>query len=80
MFVVRANRVGPEGSKEYFGLSAIYNPDGEVVAQTDSLSGDSLAVAEIDLAEVAAARQRRPFLRDRRPDLYTSLSVRSDPT
>ena len=33
MFVVCANRVGLEGTKRYYGLSAIYGPDGAVLAQ-----------------------------------------------
>ena len=73
LFVICANRFGVEGSKEYFGLSAIYGPNGDVLAQAPD-DQDGLAIAEVDLAEVDAVRRRRPFLRDRRPELYTRLS------
>ena len=76
MFVVCANRVGSEGDenarKDYYGLSAIYQPDGEVASEARS-EGPEVVFADIDLAHVAERRQRLPFLRDRRPRLYTGL-------
>ena len=76
MFVVCANRVGSEGGetarKDYYGLSAIYQPDGEVAAQAHT-EGAEVVFAAVDLASVAERRQRLPFLRDRRPMLYTGL-------
>ncbi|MFT5203346.1 MAG: beta-ureidopropionase [Candidatus Aldehydirespiratoraceae bacterium] len=76
MFVVCANRVGSEGGdaarKDYYGLSAIYQPDGEVASQARS-EGPEVVFAAVDLASVAERRQRLPFLRDRRPRLYTGL-------
>lgn len=72
LFVICANRVGLEGSKDYFGLSAVYDPNGEVVAQADD--GEGIAVADVDLRTVDEVRRRRPFLRDRRPELYASLT------
>ncbi|WP_112467572.1 carbon-nitrogen hydrolase family protein [Streptomyces triticisoli] len=73
MFVICSNRVGREGVKEYFGLSAIYGPDGDILAQASD-DGDDVAVAEVDLERVAATRRSRPFLRDRRPELYDRLT------
>jgi N-carbamoylputrescine amidase len=76
MFVVCANRVGLEGSgetgKDYYGLSAIYQPDGEIVSQAGTEDAE-VVFAHVDLASVAERRQRLPFLRDRRPSLYTDL-------
>jgi beta-ureidopropionase len=76
MFVVCANRVGLEGSaeagKDYYGLSAIYQPDGEIVSQAGAQDAE-VVFAHVDLASVAERRQRLPFLRDRRPRLYTDL-------
>ena len=72
MFVVCANRVGREGTKQYYGLSAIYGPDGTVLAQLGDDEG--VVVAEIDLAIVEQRRRVLPFFRDRRPDLYGALS------
>ncbi|MFE9925410.1 nitrilase-related carbon-nitrogen hydrolase [Streptomyces sp. NPDC005774] len=73
MFVICSNRVGTEGVKEYFGLSAVYGPDGDVLAQAAD-DRDDVAVAEVDLERVAATRRSRPFLRDRRPELYGRLT------
>lgn len=74
MFVVCANRHGVEGAKEYFGLSAVYGPNGEVLATAPD-DADGLALAEVDLAQVDEIRRRRPFLRDRRPELYGRVSA-----
>jgi N-carbamoylputrescine amidase len=72
MFVICANRVGVEGDKEYYGTSAVYAPDGNIVSQADD-DAPGLVFAEVDLANVVERRQRLPFLRDRRPLLYTGL-------
>lgn len=71
MYVICSNRSGLEGAKDYFGTSAIYGPMGEILAQVEA--GPGIAVAEIDQQAVARARQTRPFLRDRRPELYAAL-------
>ncbi|MER5456292.1 MULTISPECIES: nitrilase-related carbon-nitrogen hydrolase [unclassified Micromonospora] len=73
LFVICANRVGTEGTKEYFGLSAVYGPNGDVLAQAAD-DRDDIAVAEVDLDLVDLSRRRRPFLRDRRPELYGRLT------
>ena len=76
MFVVCANRVGAEGPehavKDYYGLSAIYQPDGEISSQATTCDPE-VVFAHVDLASVAERRQKLPFLRDRRPSLYTDL-------
>ncbi|GED88924.1 carbon-nitrogen hydrolase family protein [Streptomyces sp. 6-11-2] len=79
MFVICSNRVGREGVKEYFGLSAVYGPDGDILAQAAD-DRDDVAVAEVDLERVAATRRSRPFLRDRRPELYDRLTGRGPAT
>jgi N-carbamoylputrescine amidase len=63
-----------EGAKEYFGLSAVYGPSGEILATAPD-DADGLALAEVDLAQVDEIRRRRPFLRDRRPELYGRVSA-----
>lgn len=72
MFVVCANRVGVEGAKQYYGMSAVYGPDGTVLTQLGDAEG--VAVTDVDPARVAARRHVLPFFRDRRPDLYAGLS------
>lgn len=74
LFVICANRVGREGVKDYFGMSAVYGPNGDVLAQAND-NTDDVAVAEVDLNLIATSRRRRPFLRDRRPELYDRLTA-----
>lgn len=73
-FVICSNRVGVEGAKDYFGLSAVYGPDGSVLAQAADDS-DGLAIADVNIEEMRAARMKRPFFRDRRPELYGTLTT-----
>lgn len=73
-FVICSNRVGSEGAKDYFGLSAVYGPDGTVLAQVPD-GEEGIAIAEADIESMRASRMRRPFFRDRRPELYTQLTV-----
>jgi beta-ureidopropionase len=73
MFLVCANRIGLEGDKRYYGMSAIYGPDGTVL-QEASNSGDEVVLADIDVSAVAEARRTLPFFRDRRPELYSALA------
>ena len=72
-FVICSNRVGLEGTKDYFGLSAVYGPDGTILAQVPD-GEEGVAVAEVDLEGMRASRMRRPFFRDRRPELYEVIS------
>lgn len=71
MYVMSANRIGAEGPKHYFGGSAVYGPDGETLMVATDSGEPELVVA--DIAPDSLARKRaleRPFLRDRRPELY----------
>ena len=79
-YVLCANRVGTEEMKDYFGLSALYDPDGGIVAQAVQNLHDELVMADVDVERVAQTRQRRPFLRDRRPELYSGLSRSGEPS
>jgi len=74
LYVVCANRVGTEHGKTYYGASAVYGPDGSVLAMSDG-DGEQVVAASVD---IEAARRRRhvlPFYRDRRPDLYGGLTT-----
>jgi N-carbamoylputrescine amidase len=73
IFVATPNRIGREGEKDYFGGSAIYGPDGAVLARAADNGEDELVTAEVDLDAITRARLDRPFLRDRRPELYSAL-------
>ncbi|MFJ3774634.1 carbon-nitrogen hydrolase family protein [Streptomyces sp. NPDC090075] len=72
MYVAYANRVGHEGEFEFFGLSTLAGPDG--VARVRAGRGEELVVADVDPALLAASREANPYLKDRRPGLYGSLS------
>ena len=72
MYVAYANRVGPEGEFDFFGLSTLAGPDG--VPRVRAGRGEELVVADLDPTLLAASRESNPSLKDRRPGLYGSLS------
>lgn len=87
IFTVCVNRVGPGGcakpdpeagvSAEKLaacGASLVTNPFGKIVGRA-ALEREDLAIVDIDPAEVLAARHRRPFFRDRRPETYMRLTA-----
>lgn len=63
-YVVGINRVGTGGALEYSGDSRIFDPSGEALAAAACC--ETMLVADVDPAEVATARERFGFLRDRR--------------
>jgi predicted amidohydrolase len=62
-YVVGCNRVGSGGGLTYAGDSAVIDPLGEALAQAGD--GESIVLAEVSAAHVAAVRERFPFLTDR---------------
>jgi predicted amidohydrolase len=68
MFMIGVNRVGSDGTNNYFGHSAIIDPWGQPVIE----GGESelLLTAAIETDLVAEVRQRIPVFKDRRPELY----------
>ena len=58
----------------YVGLSTIYGPLGQTLAQgsaaTDREEAEALVVARIDPAQIAAAREAMPVFEHRRPEAY----------
>ncbi|MET9109513.1 carbon-nitrogen hydrolase family protein [Streptomyces zhihengii] len=72
MYIAYVNRTGAEGEFEFVGLSSLASPDGAV--RTRAGRGEELVVGEVDPALLAASRENNPYLRDRRPGLYGSLS------
>lgn len=71
-FIALCNRVGREARVTFAGESFVCGPDGVVRARAAKLADDIL-MAEIDLRENAASIARRQFLRERRPEVYTSI-------
>lgn len=71
MHIAYVNRCGPEGEWDFAGLSCLAGPDGTARARAGA--GAELLVADVDPALASAARDRTPYLADRRPELYRSL-------
>lgn len=69
-FVVAPNRIGDENGKAYFGASVIFGPDGDQLAVATDHGDGEVVIADADVDRVARTRRTRPFLRDRRPELY----------
>jgi N-carbamoylputrescine amidase len=74
-FVAAPNRVGKEGTVEFWGGSFICDPFGEVIAQARH-DRQEVLFAECDLSKVEETRQHWPFLRDRRIDAYQRITER----
>ena len=68
VFMICANRTGNDGELIFSGGSQIVDPMGNVLDRAGE--NDSIARAEIDLAQVARARRLIPVGRDRRADIY----------
>ena len=76
IWICTANRVGVEevgGVKlDFYGMSAIYHPTGEIVAQAASTEAEVINQV-IDLEQTARMRGFWSFMRYRRPELYEQL-------
>ena len=75
VFVAAVNRVGPDGSIQFWGRSFVCDPWGRVLARASD-DRDQVLVVECPLPEVEATRRIWPFLRDRRIDSYGGLLLR----
>lgn len=75
VFVAAANRVGREGSLDFWGSSFVCGPFGEHLARA-STDKEEILVVSCDLKRIDETRQNWPFLRDRRIDAYGGLEKR----
>jgi N-carbamoylputrescine amidase len=75
VFVAATNRVGREGTLEFWGGSFVSDPFGRVLARA-SHDREEVLVAACDLDLLADTRRNWPFLRDRRIDAYADLVKR----
>jgi N-carbamoylputrescine amidase len=75
VFVVVTNRVGHEGSLEFWGASFVADPFGRVLARA-SHDREEVVIARCDLGLIDRTRRNWPFLRDRRVDAYGGLLQR----
>lgn len=72
-FGVKPNKAGQEGPRDNAGRSLVITPLGGDIVAEGSTDREELVLAEIDLDDVAEARKRLPFWRDRRPEVYGDL-------
>ena len=75
VFVAAANRVGQEGTVQFWGGSFVCDPFGEIIAEA-SHEQEEVLLAKCDLRKVEETRQHWPFLRDRRIDAYGGITQR----
>ncbi len=68
VFVAMCNRVGTEGEMDFAGQSIVVHPSGDVIVKADN--EQRLVTCEIDLSESDAWREKRPYIRTRRRDMY----------
>ncbi|MFD1363327.1 nitrilase-related carbon-nitrogen hydrolase [Lentibacillus salinarum] len=73
LFTIGVNSVGKQENLNFFGLSKIYNPKGEQLEELPR-NEEGIKVTTIDLEEVEKLRIENPFLRDRRPELYSQFT------
>jgi NAD+ synthase (glutamine-hydrolysing) len=65
-FVAHTNRVGFEDGFNFWGGSVVYDPDGELIAQSPYFE-EALTTVTIDTNHLRRTRARLPLLRDERP-------------
>lgn len=75
VFVGAPNRVGKEGSIEFWGASVMVDPNGNVLAR-GTHDQQEIVMADCNIAQIDVARTHWPFLRDRRIDAYQGLMKR----
>ena len=75
VFVAAANRVGLEGTVQFWGSSFVCDPFGEVLAKAGH-DKEEVLIVKCDLRKIEETRQHWPFLRDRRIDAYGGITQR----
>ena len=71
--VAAANRIGTENGQRFYGSSFVADARGDLLADMGR-DEEGVAIATIDLAAVRRYRASFGFFRDRRPDLYGTLT------
>lgn len=74
-FVAHTNRVGFEDGLNFCGGSAVFSPEGEVIADAPYFE-EALVSATLDLRDLHRTRARLPLLRDERAALTASTLSR----
>jgi predicted amidohydrolase len=68
LFVVAANCCGVVGKLDFFGMSMIIDPKGELLAEASYEPGNITAM--LDFTSMAAWREQIPCFTDRKPECY----------
>ncbi|MBQ7677625.1 MAG: carbon-nitrogen hydrolase family protein [Lachnospiraceae bacterium] len=68
VFVAMCNRVGREGDAEFVGGSIVIDPNGKIIVKADA--SQQFVVCNIEIADAKKAKERRPYLALRRPEIY----------
>jgi N-carbamoylputrescine amidase len=76
VYVASPNRVGIEGTVQFWGASFVADPFGALVARAGH-EEEKIVYAECDLGRIEEVRRHWPFLRDRRIDAYQGILDRS---
>ena len=75
VFVAAANRVGTEGSLEFWGNSFVCDPHGQIIQQA-GYKDEAIVIADCDRSKIGFYRSHWPFLRDRRIETYGDVQSR----
>lgn len=68
LFIVSTNSCGMIGKLDFFGMSMIIGPKGELLAEADNRETE--IIANLSMQEIADWRAQIPCFNDRRPELY----------
>lgn len=68
LFVVACNACGPIGKLDFFGMSMICDPKGELLGEAGE--DETEIVAPLDMQAMAEWRSQIPCFNDRRPECY----------
>jgi N-carbamoylputrescine amidase len=72
VYVIAVNRVGREGHLQFWGNSFCCDPYGNIVHR--DATDEVISTVELDLSKISEARKIWPYFRDRRVDVYSSLT------
>ena len=77
VYFAPCNKVGFEGDWDFGGISMIIDPEGEILAEAGE-EKDEIISATLSRETIIDVRRKKPFFRDRRPDLYGPLVTASE--
>jgi len=76
IFVMRVNRAGSEETQDFYGMSFCVNAEGELIGGPTGRQ-DGILIADVDLGSLEEIRREWPILKERRPDLYSEILMKT---